>query len=331
MNAGIKDIFSSQVCSHTGHTAHVSDPVFVGSSPTVLDLMARIEQIADSQVPVLITGETGTGKEIVARLIHTHSRLRRGSFVVVNSAAIPKDVVENELFGHEREAFTGAISKTPGCFELAHDGTLFLDEIAEMHTQTQAKLLRAIENKCFRRLGGREEVLVEARIVAATNREINASLKSGEFREDLYYRLNVVEIALPPLRERKEDVGQLVDYFNVLLSEKYGKPAKHFHPDVIDLFRNFDWPGNVRELRNAVERLILVCPSETILPAHLPPKITGSLKGKQSIVVPVGTSLKEAELMLIKQTLESTNNNKSAAAKILGLTRKTLHTKLSKI
>jgi two-component system, NtrC family, response regulator HydG len=307
-----------------------TEPVFVGRSAAVTDLLSKINLVALSEVPVLVTGETGTGKEIVAQLIHRRSARCNGAFVVVNSAAIPKDVVENELFGHEKEAFTGAISRTAGCFELAHDGTLFLDEIAEMHSQTQAKLLRAIENKSFRRLGGRGEVIVESRIVAATNRDIVSSLKSGEFREDLYYRLSVIEIALPPLRDRREDIEVLVDHFNKILSAKHGRPTKLFHSETLDLMRQFDWPGNVRELRNAVERIVLVCSEETVLPSHLPSKISGFGHGRSSLLIPIGTTSKDAEKMLIRSTLASVNNNKSAAARILGLSRKTLHAKLSR-
>ena len=306
-----------------------AEPVFIGKSAMVTDLMARIDLIANSEVPVLVSGETGTGKEIVARLIHCRSKKCMGPYIAVNSAAIPKDVVENELFGHEKEAFTGAISKKPGCFELARHGTLFLDEIAEMHTQTQAKLLRAIENRSFRRLGGREDVPVEARIIAATNRDVRASLKSGEFREDLYYRLNVIEIALPALRDRREDIDTLVDYFSRILAEKYHKQEKKFSPEAMEILRCFDWPGNVRELRNTVERLVLVCPSTTILPSHLPAPISPRIPVDSALTIPLGTTVKEAELMLIKRTLASVNNNKSAAAKILGLTRKTLHSKLT--
>jgi two-component system, NtrC family, response regulator AtoC len=330
MSVGTIEIGLHAVRSGARITPQLSGPDFIGESAAVIDLLAKINIVAKSQVPVLITGETGTGKEIIARLIHARSSRCKGAFVVVNSAAIPKDVVENELFGHEKEAFTGAISKRAGCFEQAHDGTLFLDEIAEMHTQTQAKLLRAIENKSFRRLGGGQEVFVESRIVAATNRDITSSLKSGEFREDLYYRLSVIEIALPPLRDRREDIDLLVEHFNELLSVKYRKPIKRFQSETLEMLREFDWPGNVRELKNVVERLVLVHEEEKILPTHLPTKITGFAKASSSVVVPIGTTSKNAELMLIRQTLASVQNNKSAAARILGLTRKTLHAKLSR-
>ena len=305
------------------------EPVFIGESPVVKELLSKIDIIASAQVPILVTGESGTGKEVVARLVHHRSRNRSRPFVAINSAALPKDVVDNELFGHEKEAFTGAVSKKAGCFELAHRGTLFLDEIAEMHPQTQAKLLRAIENKSFRRLGGREEVAVDTRIIAATNRNVQKALKSGEFREDLYYRLNVIELALTPLRERREDIDLLIDHFNETLSEQYGKKIKQFSPDALMMLRSFEWPGNVRELRNVLERLILVCPNEVIMPDHLPTHISRKCTVQSTILIPVGTSIKEAEQLLVRRTLDSVNNNKSAAAKILGLTRKTVRKKLS--
>jgi DNA-binding NtrC family response regulator len=325
------DQFVPTKTQNPGPTAfQFEEPVFIGKSAIVADLLKKIDLIANSEVPVLISGESGTGKEIVARLIHRRSKKCFGPLVAVNSAAIPKDVVENELFGHEKEAFTGAISKKPGCFEIAHGGTLFLDEIAEMHTQTQAKLLRVIENRSFRRLGGKEDVPVGARIIAATNRDVRSALKSGELREDLYYRISVIEIALPPLRDRREDVDMLIEHFVRILCEKYERPPMHFPSDTMAVLRGFDWPGNVRELRNVVERLVLVCPSNTVLPSHLPPPISGRMPTNSSLVIPLGTTLKEADLMLIKQTLASVGNNKSAAAKILGLTRKTLHNKLSR-
>ena len=306
------------------------EPVFIGRSPCVKELLSKVGIVANSQVPILITGESGTGKEVVARLIHHRSGDQNKPFVAINSAALPKDVVDNELFGHEKEAFTGAVSKKAGCFELAHHGTLFLDEIAEMHPQTQAKLLRAIENKSFRRLGGREEVAVNARIIAATNRDVQKALKSGEFREDLYYRLNVIELALTPLRERPDDIDLLIDHFNETLSEQYGKKSKQFTPEALMMLRSFEWPGNVRELRNVLERLILVCPDDEISPDHLPTHISRQCTAQSSIHIPIGTSIKEAEQLLVRRTLASVKNNKSAAARILGLTRKTIRKKLSR-
>jgi len=304
-------------------------PVFISRNPAMLDLLAKITLIANSHASVLITGESGTGKEVVASLIHHLSPRCQNPFIAINSAALPKDVVDNELFGHEKEAFTGAVSKRIGCFELAHTGTLFLDEIAEMHPQTQAKLLRAIENKSIRRLGGREEIGVDARIIAATNRDIAVSLSDGLLREDLFYRLSVVEIALPALRERKDDIPLLVDHFSADLSKKYGRDQKRFSAESLALMTEFDWPGNVRELRNVIERVLLVCPDDVVTPAYLPERVRGAASAGTSITIPIGTTVEEAERRLIDGTLAAVNNNKSAAAKILGLSRKTLHNKLS--
>jgi transcriptional regulator with PAS, ATPase and Fis domain len=304
-------------------------PVFIGKSAAMCDILQKIKLVANSQAPVLITGESGTGKEIIARLVHHASDDLARPFVAINSAALPKDVVDNELFGHEKEAFTGAVSKKPGCFELAHNGTLFLDEIVEMHTQTQAKLLRAIENKCIRRLGGREEIHVEVRIVAATNKDIAEALHTGELREDLFYRLSVIEIALPPLRDRKEDIPLLVEHFLTQLSSRYGKPVKTLSPESMEMMLAFDWPGNIRELRNVVERMLLVCPEEIISPKHLPERLNRIRSAQKNIVISIGTSLQAAEKLLIDQTLASVDQNKSAAARILGVSRKTLHNKLN--
>ncbi len=317
-----------QVTSNRPEVAATFEPVFIGRSHAIGELKTKIDLIADSQAPVLITGESGTGKEIVARLIHCRSAHPTNPFVAINAAALPKDVVDNELFGHEKEAFTGAVSKKMGCFEHANHGTLFLDEIAEMHPQTQAKLLRAIENKTFRRLGGKEEVAVDVHILAATNRDVPAALKSGDLRVDLYYRLSVIEIAIPPLRERREDVPLLADYFMTLLSKKYNKRKKSFTKETIEMLMAFDWPGNVRELRNLMERLMIVCPDDEIHPRHLSGRVPVQEFQSTFVSIPIGTPLEEAEKIIIDGTLSSVGSNKSAAARLLGISRKTLHNKL---
>jgi len=301
---------------------------FISNDPVILDILAKVRLVANSAASVLITGESGTGKDIIARLIHQRGEKRLKPFIAINCAALPRDVVDNELFGHEKEAFTGAVSKKAGCFELAHGGTLFLDEIVEMHPQTQAKLLRAIENKSFRRLGGREEVCVETRVVAATNRNIPAALKDGVLREDLFYRLSVVEFVLPPLRERRGDIPLLAQHFMAVLARHYKQNPKQFSEVSMELLAAYDWPGNIRELRNLIERMMLVCPDETITNRYLPEKIYGAKTVSHSAAVPVGVSLAESERILIHSTLESVQNNKSAAARILGISRRTLHSKL---
>ncbi len=304
------------------------EPVFISCSPAFTEILSKLDSIAKSQAPVLITGESGTGTEVIARLIHAKSGKSGRPCVAVNCAALPKDVIDNELFGHEREAFTGAVSMKAGCFELADGGTLFLDEVAEMHPQMQSKLLRAIETKAFRRLGGKEEITVDVRVIAATNRDVAAAVRSGALREDLYYRLSVIEIAIPPLRERREDIPVLVEYFVTLFSTKYDRPRKSFSNGAVEKLLAYDWPGNVRELRNVVESLVLLRPEDVIEATMLPSRISKHVPPKSSIAVPTGTSLDEAERMLIEHTLASVGHNKSKAARILGLSRKGLYAKL---
>ena len=314
--------------------AAVAEPVLVSTSSAIREVLEKIDLVAHSPAPVFITGESGTGKEIVARLIHAKSPQSHRPSVAINCAALPKDVIDNELFGHEREAFTGAVSQRLGCFERAHGSTLFLDEITEMHAQVQAKLLRAIESKRFRRLGGYEDVVVDVRVVAATNRRISEALECGALRADLYYRLSVVEIALPPLRERKEDIPLLADHFLSLFCSKYQRPQKRFSDESLNLLSAFHWPGNVRELRNLVESLVLLCPSDLIESSYLPEKLCRlstdpvPVRGADAITVPFGTSIADAERLLILHTLEKVGDNKSKAARILGMSRKALYDKL---
>jgi DNA-binding NtrC family response regulator len=300
----------------------------VGQSPAVCEIRSAINLIAKSQTPILISGESGTGKEVIARLIHQQSNVADKPFIAVNCAALPKDVIENELFGHEKGAFTGALLKKAGCFELADGGTLFFDEIAEMTSDTQAKLLRAIEMQRFRRLGGNEEISVNVRMIAATNKNISVALKSGELREDLYYRLSVIEIFISPLRERKEDIALLVEHFLSVFSEKYGKPRQRLSDECLEMLIAYEWPGNVRELKNVIERSVVICPHEVIGPQALPGRISAHQATRSHITIPVGSSAQEAERLLILETLASVGNNKSKAARILGLSRKTLHNKL---
>jgi transcriptional regulator with PAS, ATPase and Fis domain len=318
-------------CNETTLTQKVlqeDGPAFVSNDPIILDVLEKVKLVANSSASVLITGESGTGKDVLAHMIHSMGEKSKHPFVAINCAALPKDVVDNELFGHEKEAFTGAVSKKAGCFELAHGGTLFLDEIVEMHPQTQAKLLRAIENKSFRRLGGKEEVFVETRVIAATNRDVALALKEGTLREDLFYRLSIVEISIPPLRSRKNDIPLLVDYFILMFAQQYEKPVKRFSEEAMDRLKAFDWPGNVRELRNIVERMFLVCPDELITVKYLPEKLGNSGVPINSILIPVGISLADAEKLLIHRTLDFVKDNKSVAARILGVSRKTLYSKL---
>ena len=304
-------------------------PAFLSRNPAIHDILSTIALIANSPASVLITGESGTGKEVIAQYIHSCSSRAAQPFIAINAAALPKDVIDNELFGHEKEAFTGAISKKAGCFEMADRGTLFLDEIAEMHPQTQAKLLRAIETKVFRRLGGKEEVCVDARVIAATNKNVAQAIRDGEFREDLFYRLSVIELVIPPLRSRREDIPLLANHFLAFFGRKYGQEDKVFSPESMELMTAFDWPGNVRELRNLIEGLMLICPDGMITPRYLPERITKMKPAAPMLTIPLGTTLESVEQLVIRETLASVEQNKSAAAKILGISRKTLHNKLN--
>ena len=316
------------VAAPAGNT-RAEEPVFISKSETIRELRSRIALVARSEASVLITGESGTGKEVIARLIHYSGPRVENAFIAVNCAAMPRDVVDNELFGHEKEAFTGATSKRSGCFEMADRGTLFLDEIAEMHPASQAKLLRAIESKAFRRLGGKDEVRVDVRITAATNRDVTSSIRGGDLREDLYYRLSVIELHIPPLRERREDIPLLAEHYFDAFARKYGTARKQFNSLSMDILTGYDWPGNVREFKNMMERTVLVCPQEEVEPRFLPERVLAASTRRTNVVeIPVGTSLDEAGRMIILQTLASAGGNKSRAAKMLGISRKALYDRL---
>jgi DNA-binding NtrC family response regulator len=300
----------------------------VGESPAIQLLRQTINTVAPSDANVFVWGESGTGKELVAKALHSKSKRATKPFIAINCAALPKDILENELFGHEKGAFTGALNQKPGCFELADGGTLFLDEIGEMSSETQAKLLRAIEEQAFRRLGGRHEIKVDVRVVAATNREVSSALDQGILRSDLYYRLSVVEIELPPLRNRKQDILPLANHFLRMFALKYSKDIKGFTSDYVEMLQAYHWPGNIRELRNAIERAVVICPGESISVLDLPEKILKTQNEILHISIPIGSSVEEAEKKLILETLASVGNNKAKAARILGVSRKTLHNKL---
>jgi len=305
----------------------------VGTSAPMQEVYRLIELAAPTPAPVLITGESGTGKELVARTLHELSPRGHGSFVAVNCAAIPETLLESEIFGHEKGAFTGALERRPGCFELAHEGTIFLDEIAEMSPGTQVKFLRILEDGVVRRLGAKTEIKVDVRVIAATNQDPVEAMREERFREDLYYRLNVVTIAMPPLRERREDIPLLIQAFVEEFSAKYDKHIRSVNEAARETLLGQAWPGNVRELRNTIERAAIVCDGELITPGHLPPAPAARASGRDgespdSIAFAVGTSLDEAEKGLILKTLASNGNNKTQAAQVLGISLKTLHNKL---
>jgi DNA-binding NtrC family response regulator len=306
--------------------------VLVGTSPAMQDVMRQVEMAAPSTASVLITGETGSGKEMVARSIHMLSPRAERPFVAINCSAIPESLMESEIFGHEKGAFTGAAERRIGCFELADGGTLLLDEIGEMPAQTQAKLLRVLEDRKVRRLGSKVETPVDVRVLAATNKNPEEAVADGHLRQDLYFRLNVFHIHLPPMREHKEDLPQLVDHLLTDISAKHHKKVTGVGSDVMDLFKSYPWPGNVRELRNVLERAAIASDRSTVSRQHLAsdfgrtPATTNS--GLGALRFPVGTTVDAAERELILQTLNATNQNKTRAAELLGISLKTLHNKL---
>jgi len=306
--------------------------VLVGASRPMQEVMRQVEMASPSTASVLITGETGSGKEMVARSIHMLSPRAERPFIAINCSAIPESLMESEIFGHERGAFTGAAERRIGCFELADGGTLLLDEIGEMPPPTQAKLLRVLEDHKIRRLGSKVETPVDVRVLAATNKNPEQAVADGHLRQDLYFRLNVFNIHLPPLRDHKEDLPLLVESLLEEVSEKHGKKVAGVGSDVMDMFRSYPWPGNVRELRNVLERAAIASDRGTVSRSDLPSEfgrapatITGGLG---ALRFPVGTTVDAVERELILQTLAATSQNKTRAAELLGISLKTLHNKL---
>jgi len=305
----------------------------VGASAQMRKVYQTIEQAAPTSASVLIWGESGTGKELVAQTIHQLSPRNQLPFVPINCAAIPETLLESEIFGHEKGAFTGAFDRREGCFELADRGTLFLDEIAEMTPATQVKLLRVLQERKFRRLGGRQEQAVDVRVIAATNAVPADAVKSAKLREDLFYRLNVFAIELPPLRRRKEDLPLLIQGFLAEFNGRNRKAVSALDPAAMKALEQYNWPGNVRELRNVIERAVILCSGQFIEPKHLPPLVAAPTveSVKPTLSLTPGTTVEEAENRLILMTLEHTRDNKTRAAEILGISLKTLHNKLNKL
>jgi DNA-binding NtrC family response regulator len=303
----------------------------IGRTPAMREVYRLMELAAPSTAPVLVWGESGTGKELVARTIHDLSPRRDGPFVPINCAAIPETLLESEIFGHERGAFTGATERRMGCFELADGGTIFLDEVAEMQVSTQAKFLRILQEGRFRRLGGKTELRVDVRVVAATNKDPWQAVRDGLLREDLYYRLNVFNLHLPPLRERGDDLPPLIQAFLEEFAAKYAKTVRGVEGEALELLKRHTWPGNIRELRNVLERAVLVARGELIGPADVPAELRAQARQpNQGLELRVGMTIDEAERMLIMQTLQQTGQNKTRAAEMLGISLKTLHNKLTR-
>jgi DNA-binding NtrC family response regulator len=304
----------------------------IGNSPGIRGVYRVIEQSAPTGASVLISGESGTGKELIAQTIHELSPRASFPFVAINCAAIPETLLESEIFGHEKGAFTGASDRRTGVFELAHRGTLFLDEIAEMMPATQVKLLRVLQERVFRRLGGRQEISVDVRVIAATNVNPQDAVNNGKLREDLFYRLNVFAIDIPPLRSRKEDIPLLVQSFLAEFNRTNAKGIRGVDQEAMYILEHYPWPGNIRELRNVIERATILAESEFIEPRHLPPSLLA--RGEESLptlTIAPGTTVDEVERRLILLTLDHTRNNKTRAAEILGISLKTLHNKLNRM
>jgi len=305
-------------------------PDIIGSTPAMQQVFKTIQKIAPTDSTVLITGETGVGKELVAKAIHSASHRRNNTFVKINCTAIPETLLESELFGYERGAFTGAVTSKPGRFEIAHKGTVFLDEIGEMPLHLQAKLLNVLQDRAFERLGGIKTIKVDLRIIAATNVDLRAAVQSGKFRSDLFYRFNVVPIHIPPLRERKDDLIPLTHYLLKKFSGKYNKKKCDISPEALAAFTNYSWPGNVRELENVLERMVVMSETETFGIGQIPQEIKGfipfvessTFKEKMEVISRV------SEKQMIIDALNKTHQNRTKAAELLGISRRTLQNKI---
>jgi two-component system response regulator AtoC len=319
----------------------------IGTSPGIAELYSILERVADTPTTALITGESGTGKELVARALHEHSSRKEKPFIKVNCAAIPKELIESELFGYERGAFTGAVASKPGRFELANGGTLFLDEIGEIPIEMQVKLLRALQESEFERVGGIKTIRVDVRLVAATNRDLKKLIAAGNFREDLFYRLNVVPIRLPALRERTSDIPLLVEHFLVKFNERLRKKVEGVDREAMDLLVSYPWPGNIRELENVIERSVLFCDTNTLTANDLSPEVRGiaalsnvpvtdadlqaALASEGGLKEHVKVAMSRLERELVSRALSQTNANVTHAARLLKISRKGLQLKMKEL
>ncbi|RLB83782.1 MAG: sigma-54-dependent Fis family transcriptional regulator [Deltaproteobacteria bacterium] len=329
MNSVVERAIRCRVSSSPGTDSGPMEPLIITRNRQMLDLLDLAKTVADSKAAVLIQGESGTGKELFARFIHNQSSRRNKTFVAVNCAALPEGLLESELFGHEKGAFTGAVSRKLGKFELARGSTILLDEISEMNIQLQAKLLRVLQESEVDRVGGQHPIPIDVRVIGTTNQDIESAIEAKKFRADLYYRLNVIPIRLPPLRDRKDDIPLLADYFIKKYNKIDGRDVKGLTKDAAQTLMRMHWPGNVRELENVMERAVLLCGGDLIdkdaLFAGERPKAVGM---PESSSIPAG-SLKEMEKRVILETLDQTNGNRTHAAEILGISVRTLRNKLN--
>lgn len=300
----------------------------IGQSLPMKRIYEMVDLVAGSDVTILLIGESGTGKELVARAIHQRSPRVQGPFITINCGALPESLYESEMFGYEKGAFTGATTTKLGRFELADGGTLFLDEIGELNLTNQVDFLRVLETREFRRLGGTKLVKVDLRVIAASNRNLQKAVEDGEFREDLYYRLNVIPILIPPLRERKEDIPLLTDVFLKEFTEAHRREKREFSPEALKQLVHYSWPGNVRELKNVIERLVVTIKENVISVEHLPLEIQASKDEEKTMVVTLGKTLKEIEEQVIQRTLTELTRHREKAAKLLGISPRALQYKI---
>ncbi len=301
----------------------------IGESAAMAEVFDVVRQVASTRATVLVLGETGTGKELVAHAIHNLSSRKAAPFVAVHAAALPSGLLESELFGHEKGAFTGAVERRMGRFELADGGTIFLDEVGELEPAMQVKLLRVLEERSFERVGGQKTLQVDVRVIAATNKDLKKLVAEGKFRDDLFYRLSVVTLSLPSLRERREDIPLLVNAFLRQSGEENGKQVTDLTPEAMNVLMAYDWPGNVRELRNVVEQMVVLARGERLTMRDVPAVVRGGADLTKISVVRGGMTVEEAEKQLIVQALKETGGNRTKAAKLIGISRRTLHRKLN--
>jgi DNA-binding NtrC family response regulator len=302
----------------------------VGNSPAMRDLYRLIRQAAATDIPVLLSGETGTGKDLAARAIHQLSSRQGGTYQPVHLGALPENLVASELFGHERGAYTGAGERRPGCFEQATQGTVFLDEISTIDERIQVSLLRLLEDRQLHRIGGNSPVTVDVRVIAATNEDLEQAVRDGRFREDLFYRLEVLQIPLPALRCRHGDIPLLIDFFLHHFNQVYGKSISALAPDCVALLEGYHWPGNVRELKNVIHRAAVLCSGHVLLPEHIPQRLRQTPPQASLVSLPLGSTLAEMERELVVRTLAYARGNRSRAASILGISRRALYNKMDR-
>ena len=324
----VENRFLHQKLANSEHDRHAN---IIGQSDAIREVIKLAEQVAPSQASVLIQGESGTGKEAIASLIHSIGARKDKPFVKVSCAALPDTLLESELFGYEKGAFTGAVTQKEGRFELAHDGTLFLDEIGEITPSIQVKLLRVLQEGEFERLGGTRVLKSNVRIISATNVNLADAIKQKLFREDLYYRLNVITITIPPLRERREDIPLIINHYLKIYQEKNNKPTGGISEEALDMMTDYQWPGNVRELKNVIERAVVLTQDSIITQKDLPENIAGARIEDRKFSIPFGMPLREIETKIIIETLRRSSGDKEVASKLLGITPRTIYRKINSL